>query len=781
MTSSIGLTLGALVCALTLVYLMVYHPLSFPKHQQLHLLTATWLDDMSQPQSKGIAHEQAEYLYKQRSSDADIALSYNITDVITSLPSQPAVETNYVTDNWFQMLDVGVHIGDLPQMGKSLDDVTPQALISYQLWQSHFAGQREVIGESITIRGINHKIVGVMEASYRDPEIFDIGRDVDVWLNWNLNWSKQMGWQNWQDPDEAVRILFMSPPDKKNNQAAMLNSLLNEAWTMQVANVSGYDGWSLSLNAIALQTAIYGDQSMLIYMTSLACLGLFVICIANTTNLLLARTIEQHFSLSIQAALGARPKHIKQAILAEILVIMFFTLPVSLMTTAAGFQVVQIYLADLMPRANELMIGSSNVLLTLSILLVVSAIFTFLCARVVNYRQLNSALASSGKGVSAQISQRTRRNLIISQVSIASLLLFVNINIMQSAIQSVIAPSTLSLDDRWQLRLTAQNPTLMDKATTRQSLDEFKSALQMHPAVAQVSQSLSPLIWSGTFPFVMVDSNEQFSPQAKFIDEEYFSVLDQPLIEGDNFTRDQIRARDSVVIVNDVLAQQLSPSGTVIGKQMQFWGRHHTIIGVVKGTKKPNELHVPPMRYTPDRGERPVFIVQFKAGHQLSKAAMLQFIEQATSQFTLFSYSELKSDHDRLLFAEYTSLVISIVLTILTVFLAGIGLYGVLEYSSQMRKREFGTRFSLGAKRVDIIRLALVDNGKPVIAGITLSALIIGLLSPWQGYILPNLNASHILLAVFCTVASCVSIGAISSYLPVRAIINQPISHSLKG
>jgi len=781
MASSIGLTLGALVCALTLVYFMVSHPLNFPNHQQLHLLYATWLDEMGQPQSKGIAHEQAEYLYKQRSPDADIALSYNITDVITSLVDQPAVQTNYVTRNWFQLLDVEADIGDLPDWDKSLDDATPQALISYKLWQSHFAGKSDAVGQSITIRGINHKIVGVMPANYRDPEVFEIGREVDVWLNWNLNWSKQMGWQNWQDPDEAVRLLLMSPPDIVSTQASTLNVLLNDAWLMQVANMSGYNGWSLSLDATKLQTAIYGDQSMLIYMISLACFGLFVICIANTTNLLLARTIEQHFSLSIQAALGARPKHIRLAIFAEILVIMLFTLPVSLITTAAGFHVIQLFLADLMPRANELGIGGTNVLITLFILSVVSGIYTFLCARVVNYRQLNSALASSGKGVSAQISKRTRRNLIISQVTIASLLLFININIMQSATQIVMAPSILSLEDRWQLRLAEKNPTSLDNATLRQSLDEFKKVLQAHPTIEQVSQSLSPLIWSGTFPFVMVDSNEQFSPQAKFIDENYFSILGQSFIEGDNFTRDQIKDRANVVIVNEVLAEQLSPSGGAIGKQMQFWGRHHTIIGVVKGTKKPNEIAIPPMRYTPDRGERPVFIVQFKEGHQLSKAAMLQLIEDETSQFTMFSYSELKSDHDRLLFAEYTSLVASIVLTALTIFLASIGLYGVLKYSSHMRRREFGTRLSLGARRIDIIQLALKDNGKPVITGIAISALLICLFSPWQTQVLPTLSTNNILLAVFSTIAFCMSIGAISSYFPIRAIINQPISHSLKG
>ena len=525
MVSTIGLTLGALICALTLIYFMNFKPLAYANHQNLYHLTLDWFDDVKQLQSQGLTHEQSEYLFKNRTEQLGVALIYNITDIITSLEEQPSVETNYVTDNWFDLLSAELVLGSLPQSDSSLTDHSPTALISYELWQSYFSGDINVLDQTITIRGVNHRIVGVMSKYFQDPEIFDIGREVDVWLNWNHNWSKQMGWNDWQNVEEAIRVLALSSPENVANQLAMLNVQLGDAWQAQVENNGSYNQWSVQLEATSLQTAIYGDQNMLVYMVALACLGVFIICIANTTNLLLSRTIEKHYHLSIQAALGAKPRHIRQLVFAEIFLIMMLTLPVSLLVSSLGFDVIRHNLTSLLPRTNEMSLNGFNVLVSVLLLLLVSIIFTYFCARIINYRELRSALASSGKGVGAQVSQRTRNNLIVSQVTIASLLIFANSILFLRAYQEVTSPPTLAMDDRWQLRLTAKNPAELNRETLREALFEMKLAFEQHPSIAKVSQSLSPLIWSGTFPFTMVDTNQSLAPQSKFIDENYFSVL----------------------------------------------------------------------------------------------------------------------------------------------------------------------------------------------------------------------------------------------------------------
>ena len=100
-----------------------------------------------------------------------------------------------------------------------------------------------------------------------------------------------------------------------------------------------------------------------------------------------------------------------------------------------------------------------------------------------------------------------------------------------------------------------------------------------------MSVSLSPLIWFGLFPVIDEPTQQRFVPETKFIDENYFSLIEQSILQGDNFSAQDIRDREQVVIVNDVFAQLLEPQGEVIGRHIEYWGAKHKIIGIVKGIK----------------------------------------------------------------------------------------------------------------------------------------------------------------------------------------------------
>jgi ABC-type antimicrobial peptide transport system permease subunit len=120
-------------------------------------------------------------------------------------------------------------------------------------------------------------------------------------------------------------------------------------------------------------------------------------------------------------------------------------------------------------------------------------------------------------------------------------------------------------------------------------------------------------------------------------------------------------------------------------------------------------------------------------------------------------------------------------LTFITLFLAGIGLYGILSYSTQMRRFEIGTRLAIGAKRKDVVKLIVKDNASMILLGMLTSVVV--LLGLYLGFN-ENLNvylSGNLAIAFVLTVAPITLLSLFACYWPLRKYINQPVVHSLRG
>jgi ABC-type antimicrobial peptide transport system permease subunit len=141
----------------------------------------------------------------------------------------------------------------------------------------------------------------------------------------------------------------------------------------------------------------------------------------------------------------------------------------------------------------------------------------------------------------------------------------------------------------------------------------------------------------------------------------------------------------------------------------------------------------------------------------------------------------LDDQRTALLFTQYTTAITSAALAVITFFLAAIGLYGILSYSTQMRRFEIGTRLAIGAKRFDLIRLIIKDNLSSVILGMILSLLIlVGLYLGFSEQLASYINITLVYLFII-TVALISLISLFACYWPLRPFINRPAIHSLRG
>jgi ABC-type antimicrobial peptide transport system permease subunit len=327
-----------------------------------------------------------------------------------------------------------------------------------------------------------------------------------------------------------------------------------------------------------------GDSQNTVYKLLAGVFGVIFIAFANIANLFMSCAVEQQRQLAIYVALGAKQSHLFRGLFSESGLLMFFSVLVALVIASLGFSLLKMNLASELPRINEL--GGNYVTFFASIILAVSfaLLFTFLSGNMINYRALNSMLQTSGKGTGLQVSRRFRQGLIMSQVAIATVLVFVNITLFKEAVDTINLPLGYSVDNMTQISLSVSASEFTPQEDVKATMVELKKKLLELPQVENISQSASVFGRFGWRAFSTVVSGESFELENRHISNNYFTMISQDLLEGDYFSEADVKDGNRVIIVNDLFAKRLNSNGSELGMQILGGGPQniYTIVGVVK-------------------------------------------------------------------------------------------------------------------------------------------------------------------------------------------------------
>jgi ABC-type antimicrobial peptide transport system permease subunit len=176
-----------------------------------------------------------------------------------------------------------------------------------------------------------------------------------------------------------------------------------------------------------------------------------------------------------------------------------------------------------------------------------------------------------------------------------------------------------------------------------------------------------------------------------------------------------------------------------------------------------------------------MLLIEEHEGQLFSRDEMISALKKIDKRLSLFSFTSLNEYKDRRLFSSVTTAVTTLVLAILTLFLSGLGLYGILNYSSQMRRFEIGTRMAIGAKSKDIIGLVFKDNAGALVVGIVVSMLV--LLALYFGFSdsISDYISFELVPLFLITLGTISLLSSFACYVPLRQFIKKPVIHALKG
>ena len=130
--STMGVTLGALLCVFTLAYLLLIEPLPYPDQDALYTVEHQLIDKDAKVDGNAFTYPNLIHLYTKQDAFSASALIYYDADVLLSSPSHPRLSLSFITPQWFSLLGADMAIGRSFEATEALDTYHPVAVLSYQ-------------------------------------------------------------------------------------------------------------------------------------------------------------------------------------------------------------------------------------------------------------------------------------------------------------------------------------------------------------------------------------------------------------------------------------------------------------------------------------------------------------------------------------------------------------------------------------------------------------------------------------------------------------------------
>lgn len=742
---TMAITLGALVSTFNLNYQLLEAPLPYPDEQQLYVVQGNMLKQgkvtianaLSMPSIVEMYHKHHDYFTQQ-------GLFTFEQDIIRSLDDTPLVNTAYVGPEFLQMLQVPMAKGRVFNASEGIDAKTPVAVISYQLWSELFNKAENVLDKSLQFGEITFKIIGVTGKDFIEPQIKRKSSQTQVWLPWDFNLASDNMRFAWNGMERPHGILVKVAPNTDTDSAGFeLSNLYQSRFKDEMADQPFFAEHGISIELNKLRNAIVGDNTQMAIYMFIGALAVVLIATANIVNLILSRVVFKQRTFAIHAALGAQQRDIFYELLLEIAIPMFAAAVLSLVVATGGFEVLKTVSSESLPRLSELAINWQSIAFALLCTLVLTVAIALLVTRQINYRELNSALKSSGKGSGIQISKHVRQSLVVAQVALTGVVLVLSVQLLLQSFSHIFKPLDFNSDDITEVILNIGLKNKQGTPEIQMDARAIRDELMNHPDVVSASVAHDfPISSYGALPAfsgwsIHEDKTNRHRSAWIGADENFQGILGLKLLSGRNFTPQEVVEQQSVIIISDALAKKIKPDGDLLNEKI-YWASspYHSkpleVIGIFESFTLLDDTPLPYV-LVPRSGSRwAKLLVQFKPGRHLSNAQMNKIMANVSSQYKVSETLTLKQAHKVLLAKDTLTAWLASTLAFFALALSAIGMYGVLSYNVQVRRYELGIRMAIGARPATVFVQMLKDNLIPTYLGLVVALAIYAILWRWS-------------------------------------------------
>jgi len=730
---TLGLGIGANTAIFSLVNTVLLRPLPIAQPEQVVTLNNGLPGRASFPLMGYVEYKD----YRDRNQSLVGLAAFSAAPVsLSSNGINERVWSYHVTGNYFSLLGVGASLGRViaPE-----DDLTPVGhpvvMLAYQCWQKRFGADPQIVGRSVLIGGRNYTVIGVTPPEFRGTELTG---NPELWFPMMMRPGIEgvSGSLNRRFPPVSTigrlkeGMSWAQAESDLNLIAAQLGREYPKANEGLIILLSKPGLFGNAMRGTVLTfTAV--SMGVVVLVLLLAC--------TNLANMLLARATERHREIAIRLAIGAGRARLLRQLLTESVLLALLGCAFGLALAYGAVELARFRMPVIFGFAPiDLQIDWRVLVFTLALSFLTGVLLGLLPGLQATRPDLIPALKNES-ALGGYRRSRLRNMLVVAQMSL-SLVLLLCAGLVLRGLQRAqqIDPGfnprnavEVSIDLGLQ-RYDRER----GREFQRQALERARSLPGLQAAALTARPPLgSNQLGKGVFIQGDEPKNANQAPivLTTSISLDYFRTMETRLLQGRDFTAQDVAQSPPVAIVNEAFARRFWPGENPIGKRFNFTtGNWIEIVGVAQDGKyssvdeKPESFVYLPLA---QNYEGQVTLIARGAGDpNLLTAAIRNAVREVDGNLPLYNARTMVEHMELPLQPARIAATALGGFGALALLLAAVGVFGVMSSAVTQRTREIGVRMALGAGSMEILKLIVGQGALLVGIGVVigLGAAVLG-------------------------------------------------------
>ncbi|MEO6872771.1 MAG: ABC transporter permease [Chthoniobacterales bacterium] len=768
---TLALGIGVVATVFSAVNAIIIKPLPLMQNQDRLVSIEHFVKNVGASHEMGFDYPSFLDARKQLTTIEGLGISQGMTMIVAGADKPERYIGAAVQADLFDSLGVKPLLGRSFRLDENQPGAPPVVLLGYDLWQHRYGANPAIVGQTIQVNGLLATVVGVMPRGWRYPE------EAQLWMPLRMTEK-----ENPRSNFDFVPVGRL----KKGVTLAQANAeLALFAKNLARAHPDIYSG--SSFRAVPMRDEMTQNSRAMTLLLMGAVLFVQLIACANIANLLLARSATRTKEFGIRIALGASRGRLVRQLLVESALIGLAGSVGGLLFAVWGIDLMLSLIPVTIPFWIHINLDARVVVFAIATGLVSSLLFGLLPALRVSRPNLTEVLKEGGRTSSGGArGQRLRDYLVVSEVAFALILLIGAGLLMRSFLNLERADVGIVSKNVLTFRVGLPTAQFPGPKVAKRFFEDLIPVLDAIPGVKSAgATNRLPTSGGGIFAF-----NLEGEPRPKSIQDSrtgsiitiapgYLRTLRIPLLQGRDFAETDKEGQPLVALVDQRGADQLFPGENPIGKRFAQPGnageppKWIQIVGVVGNVvynpltrKQDHPTFYFPQAQSPENFMSVVVRTDDApaAFANLARKAVLSVNKEIPIYNIKLMTDVVKESYwDRVFFGTLFT-----AFAVLALFLASIGLYGVMSYSVRQRTQEIGVRMALGAQTRDV--LSLVTRAGLRLIGL---GLLIGLVGAY--FVMQLLRGSleqisaHDPLTFVVLPLLLLIVGLLACYLPARS------------